>query len=75
MKKSVKIILWIIGILVGLLVIFILIGLFAPQTHHSSETVRLSASLEKVWQVLTDIEALPERRPEIKKIEEELSRK
>lgn len=69
MKKSVKIILGILGTLLGLFLIFIFIGAAAPKTYHGSATVRLSAPPERVWQVLTDLEGLPKRRPEITKVE------
>jgi uncharacterized protein YndB with AHSA1/START domain len=69
MSKPIKIIIWSGGILVGFFLIFICIGLIAPATHHGSETIRLSVPPERVWELLTDIEGIPQRRPEITTIE------
>ena len=69
MSKSLKIILWIVGSFISLLVVFILIGTFSSKTYHGSATVRLKAPIDKVWEVLTDVENVPKRRPEVKRVE------
>jgi hypothetical protein len=51
------------------LVLMVLIGAFVPEQHTVSATVDLPASQQRVWQLLTDVDAQPKWRTGLKSIE------
>ena len=64
MSKPFKYILGVLGILLALVLVYIFMGLFTPKTHHGSVMIHLSSTPEKVWEDITAIEGLPQRRPD-----------
>ena len=58
----------IVGILVGLLAVVWLIGAMLPQGHVASRKVRLKQPPEAIWQAITDVEAMPSWRKDLKGI-------
>lgn len=59
----------IIGAIVGLIAAAFLIGLFLPRQHATSRIVRLSASPETVWAIISDRAAYPSWRRGVARIE------
>src|ERR1022692_1511920 len=62
-------ILWIVGGLVGLVVVVAGVGMMLPQNHSVSRTLRRKQPPEAVWKTITDYAAMPQWRSELKKIE------
>lgn len=64
--KTLKVIL---GVLFSLAVTFVLVGMFAPAGHRGKITKTYDHSPQEVWNVLTDIEGMANRRGDIASIE------
>jgi hypothetical protein len=63
------IVLYLLGALVGLVVLMALIGLALPRGHLASRTTTLVHRRDDVWRALTDLEAQPTWRRGLKKLE------
>jgi Polyketide cyclase / dehydrase and lipid transport len=63
------IVLYMLGALVGLVVVMALIGLALPRGHLASRTATLARPREDVWRALTDLDAQPAWRRGLKKLE------
>lgn len=61
--------LFIIGILLALIGVATLIGLRLPKTHVAASRIRLKATPDQVWDVLTDFAAHPSWRPGLAAVE------
>jgi uncharacterized protein YndB with AHSA1/START domain len=59
----------IIGAIVGLIAAATLIGLFLPRQHAASRTIRLPASPETLWAIITDRAAYPSWRRGVARVE------
>ena len=67
MPTFLKIALWILGSLLGLVALIALVGLFLPREHRARVSLRLAkASPEQVWTLITDHARDPEWRPDVK---------
>lgn len=60
-----KIALTIVGAMLLLMTVFIAIGALSPSAYQGTRTVQLSASPERVWKELTDLQSLPQKRREV----------
>lgn len=58
-----------IGIPVVLLVVAIVVGTRLPKTHQAASRIRLPLPPEKIWEIITDIDAFPSWRPGLRGIE------
>ncbi|HWP00479.1 MAG TPA: SRPBCC family protein [Methylococcus sp.] len=58
-----------IGIPVVLLVVAIVVGRRLPKTHQAASRIRLPLPPEKIWEIITDIDAFPSWRPGLRGIE------
>lgn len=61
-----RIALWVLAGLVGLVLVAFLAGLFLPKYHAASSAVELTAEPESVWAVVRDLGGLPAWWPEVK---------
>jgi len=63
---------WVVGI-VGALVVIVLvvvvIGYLLPQSHVASMSARYAAPPDTVWATLTDVQAFPQWRPALSRVE------
>jgi hypothetical protein len=57
------------GIPVVLLVVAIVVGMRLPKTHQAASRIRLPLPPEKIWEIITDIEAFPSWRPGLRGVE------
>ena len=63
------IVLYIIGGIVGLVVLMALIGLALPRAHLATRTATFAKPREDVWRALADLDAQPSWRRGLKKLE------
>ncbi|MGH7674301.1 MAG: SRPBCC family protein [Gemmatimonadales bacterium] len=61
-----KIVLVILGAVLGLVALVALVGLFLPREHRASRSIVLHQPPESVWVVIRDFAALPVWWPEVK---------
>lgn len=59
----------IIMVVLALIAIFYLIGYFMPVSHKTSTTLKLNATPEEVWNILTDYASYPSWRSDLKNVE------
>jgi hypothetical protein len=57
------------SILVVIILVTLVIGWSLPVKHSASRRARFAAPPEAVWKVITDIEAFPQWRGDVKKVE------
>jgi len=57
------------GLLFTIVLIVFCIGMFASKAHHSERSDTFNCSRLKLWTTLNDIQDLPKRRKEIKRVE------
>jgi uncharacterized protein YndB with AHSA1/START domain len=61
---------WITATVVGILVVVVLVvGWLLPEKHHAERQATLNAPPEAVWDLMTDVEAFPSWRSDIKKVQ------
>ena len=65
-----KILLVLLGAWGAAILMFLAIGLFASSHRDAQLTQIVDASPDWVWHYLTDVDGLPKRRPDIKRIED-----
>lgn len=58
-----------IGVLVVIAVLVTVLGAALPQGHVASRQVRLNASPYVVWKLITEVDAFPTWRPDVKRVE------
>ena len=63
------VVLYIVGGLVGLVAMLALIGMFLPRGHVAARTARLARPPDEVWRALTDLDAAPGWRSDLKRLE------
>jgi hypothetical protein len=59
----------IVGLVLGLTMLFIAIGAFSSSAYVGTKTIQLDAPPARVWQEITDLESLPKRRREVVSVE------
>ena len=62
-------ILWIVGVLVVVVLVVVIIGYLLPQSHTASMTARYAARPDTLWASLTDVQAFPQWRPGVTRVE------
>lgn len=62
-------VLWIVGSIAALIAVMALVGAMLPQGHVVSRRARLHQPPEKVWAVITDIDAFPSWRGDVQRVE------
>ena len=63
-----KWVLIVLGVLVGLVAAAWIIGAMLPKSHSASRMARYNQPPEKIWAALTDIDAMPSWRTDLKSI-------
>ncbi len=63
-----KWILIVLGILVGLVALMWLIGAMLPKEHVATRMARFNQPPEKIWEAITDAEAMPAWRKDLKSV-------
>ena len=69
MKKAMRIALWIVGGLAGLVLLVVLVGLFLPVRHTATVEREVRGTPEEVWRVITDVEGFSGWRPDVDRAE------
>ena len=64
-----KWVLLVLGVLVGLVAVMWLVGSMLPKGHSATRIARYNQPPEKIWAALTDIDAMPSWRTELKSIQ------
>ena len=59
----------IVGGILGLVLLFMLVGACLPKEHHATVGARFAASPEKIWAIVSDFAATPSWNPLVKKVE------
>ena len=62
-------VLGIVGVLVAVVLIVVVIGYLLPQNHVASMSARYTARPDAIWTSLTDIQAFPQWRPGVVRVE------
>lgn len=63
---TVKLLLWVLGSILGIVALVILVGVFLPREHHVSRSIKLARTPpEAVWAVITDHAQDPTWRTEV----------
>jgi len=62
-------ILIVLAVMIGLGILFLLMGILSPRKYHGKVTKTLDTSSDTVWRILNDIKGLPDRNLEIHKLE------
>lgn len=64
-----KLVLAILGALLGIVLIMFVVGLLLPRDHTARMTIRLNAAPERVWALVSNIEDTPRWRADVERIE------
>jgi Polyketide cyclase / dehydrase and lipid transport len=67
-ETSMRILLWILGVLVGLVVLVALVGMMLPKGHVARRSMTLHQSPDSVWKVLVDFQNQPLWRKDVKSV-------
>ena len=62
-------VLGIVGVLVAVILVVVIIGYLLPQNHVASVSARYAAPPDAIWSSLTDIQAFPQWRPGVVRVE------
>lgn len=57
------------GVVLLIVVTALIVGWLLPEKHHATRQATLLASPEAVWTLITDVEAFPSWRSDVKKVE------
>ena len=69
MKRILKILTWTLGATVGLVALVFAVGFILPQDHEASVTFEVAAGSDRVWEMITAVEAYPTWRPDVDRVE------
>jgi uncharacterized protein YndB with AHSA1/START domain len=64
-----KIALWVLLLLAGLLILIILIGWLLPKDHVATRIARYRQPPEAIWKAITDVDAMPSWREGLKSVQ------
>ena len=62
-------ILGIVGVLVAIILVVVIVGYLLPQSHVASMSARYVAPPDTLWASLTDVQAFPQWRPGVTRVE------